>query len=260
VDDRNWRRLRSRGFPHSRWDPGVVVGGGSQRDWLSTVGQLSAVVAGLAALTYVLGLLVLWVPIARTYTGDLTTAWHAVALVPRPVVAGLGVGQLLPAPTLTLAAFAAFVLGLAYVGLLGHRRWGERAVKWIVGIYAVVIMIVVVVFVELVNSRATYPLLAALAATIAFGLIRGFVRGLSHERYWWVGLAVFITVLYVGSAVNVAFSAPPLPPVEISATTETKGRLLAHTEGFWYVFNQEGDLIAIPDGEVKTVRVSSDVE
>jgi hypothetical protein len=260
VDDRNWRRLRSRGFrfPGSRGDRVVVVGGESKRDWLSTAGQLSAVLAGLAALTYVLGLLVLWVPIARTYTGDLTTAWHAVSLVPRPVVAGLGVGQLLPVPTLTLVGYAAVVLMFASVGWYAVDRWGERAVWWIVGIFAVVVVAVAGVFTELVGSRGAYPFLGAVAASIAFSFIRRFIPGLSHERYQWVVLVVFITVLYVGSAVNVAFSAPPLPPVEISATTKTKGTLLTHTDGFWYVFNREGDLIAVPDDEVKTVRVSSD--
>lgn len=257
--DRNWRRLRSRGLrlPDRSGDRVVVIGGESRRDWLSTIGQLSAVLAVLAALTYLLGLLVLWLPIARTHTDDLTTAWHAVSLVPRPVVAGLGVGQLLPVPTLTVAAFAAFVLVLAFVGLNVGRRWGERAVKWRVGISTVIVGVVVVAFVELVNPRTAYPLIAASAALVALGWIRGFIGGLSHERYWWVPWTVFITVLYAGSAVNIVSRAPPLPPVEIRTTTETQGNLLAHTEGFWYVFNSEGDLIAIPDDEVKSVRISS---
>jgi hypothetical protein len=43
---------------------------------------------------------------------------------------------------------------------------------------------------------------------------------------------------------------------ENSETTINKGSLLTHSEGFWYVFNNKGTLIAIPDAEVERVSVS----
>jgi hypothetical protein len=60
------------------------------------------VFAGLATLIYVLGLITLWVPIAKTYTHDFHMAWHAVSLVPRIVVAGLGVEQFVAFPLLLM--------------------------------------------------------------------------------------------------------------------------------------------------------------
>jgi hypothetical protein len=60
------------------------------RTILERFGGVSAFVAGSAAGVYILGLVALWAPIARTYTHDVTTAWYAVTMVPRYVVAGQG--------------------------------------------------------------------------------------------------------------------------------------------------------------------------
>jgi hypothetical protein len=53
---------------------------------------------------------------------------------------------------------------------------------------------------------------------------------------------------------------PPLPIVRIGGEADYKGSLLAHAEGYWYVFNREGELIAIPDEDAKTVRIQSQDE
>jgi hypothetical protein len=215
--------------------------------------------AGLTALTYVFGLLALWVPISRTYTHHLITAWHAVSLVPRPVVAGLGVGQLLAVPTLFLAG----VIVLLKVGAnsinYALQRWGERALWWIVGIFSVILttaVIIIIAQIDITNlPRAWYVLYAAILLALLIQVRRYFIPENGHEPRRWVPFAVFVVVLYAGSAMNVALSAPPLPPIEVSATTPTTGKLLTHTDGFRYVFDQEGDLIAIPDDEVTTVRL-----
>ena len=50
----------------------------------------------------------------------------------------------------------------------------------------------------------------------------------------------------------------PVPTVEIDRTHDknVEGELLAHVEGFWYVADQEkGEIVAVPDGEIETVRV-----
>jgi hypothetical protein len=55
------------------------------------------------------------------------------------------------------------------------------------------------------------------------------------------------------------FREPSLPKVVITGSKDMNGTLLAHTDGFWYVFKDEGEnkghLMAIPDGKVRTVRV-----
>jgi len=54
-------------------------------------------------------------------------------------------------------------------------------------------------------------------------------------------------------------SQPPVPRAEIDRSenaSNVEGDLLAHSEGFWYVADQEkGEILAIPDSEVETVRV-----
>jgi hypothetical protein len=88
---------------------------------LSAVATAFTAFVSLASLVYVLGLFVLWVTIGTTYTHDLTGAWHAVSLVPRTVVAGLGVQHLIVLPLLLM--FIAFLLVLVLErGLLGLRK------------------------------------------------------------------------------------------------------------------------------------------
>ena len=79
-------------------------------EFLSRIGGISAVLAGTAAAIYVLGLFALWAPVARHFTGDFFTAWYAVSLIPRNVVAGEGVRQLLVGPLAYLLIAASFVL------------------------------------------------------------------------------------------------------------------------------------------------------
>src|SRR5215213_10483933 len=55
------------------------------------IGDLAAIVTLTGVTIYVLGLVGLAIPIFRTFTGDLATAWYAVSLLPRTVVAGQGV-------------------------------------------------------------------------------------------------------------------------------------------------------------------------
>src|SRR5215208_8151257 len=55
------------------------------------IGDLAAILTTLGVTIYVLGLIGIAVPIRRTFTEDLSTAWYTVALIPRTVVAGQGV-------------------------------------------------------------------------------------------------------------------------------------------------------------------------
>src|SRR5215218_9748998 len=55
------------------------------------IGDLAAILTTAGVTIYVLGLIGLAIPISRTFTNDLSTAWYAVALLPRTIVAGQGV-------------------------------------------------------------------------------------------------------------------------------------------------------------------------
>jgi len=52
---------------------------------------------------------------------------------------------------------------------------------------------------------------------------------------------------------------PPLPTVKVMGDVRATGKLLAHTDGFWYVYTGDStgevELIAVPDSKVKMVRV-----
>ena len=66
----------------------------------------------------------------------------------------------------------------------------------------------------------------------------------------------FIGYAFYAFTILVFAREPPLPTAEITGRTETEGKLLGHTDGFWYVI-KEDNVIAIPDGEVRTVKVST---
>jgi hypothetical protein len=69
------------------------------------IGDLVAVVTAGGLAIYVMGLVGLSITIRRTFTGDISTAWYAVSLLPRVVVAGQGVRIWLGWPIFSTAIF-----------------------------------------------------------------------------------------------------------------------------------------------------------
>jgi len=93
----------------------------SRSSWWDYAAGASALLLITSGLIYVLGLFTLWTPIAMTDT-DYLTAWHAASLVPKTVVAGLGVQQLVAFPL--LAGTLVFII-LFYFPKLGGQLWGK---------------------------------------------------------------------------------------------------------------------------------------
>jgi len=66
---------------------------------------------------------------------------------------------------------------------------------------------------------------------------------------------------YVVGALSVALTNPDRPTVEVDGAKNMQGAFLSHTDGFWFVFDVEGDnkgkLIALRDDQVNTVTFSS---
>ena len=94
-----------------------------RRSWWDYVAGVSGLLVVLGLAVYTLGLFALWAPIATTYTHDVVTAWHAASLVPRPVVVGLGVRQLVAFPLIATIT----ILGLYFVV---YRLLGAIAKFW----------------------------------------------------------------------------------------------------------------------------------
>jgi excisionase family DNA binding protein len=238
--------------------------------------------AALAALFYVLGYVTLWLPISRTYTHDWDSAWYAVSLVPNTVVVGLGAGRVLAVPALivsTLFIFVIWALSL-YAGTLylSWRFWGRKGVTaWLVCLGVVVtISHLSLSWPDIGLREAFSATIIAIAAIVGMPMVvwrnwdrRAAQAGqdlsrVSHwwiVKHWWRALAIFTLFLagcaFIYASGKAALSAPALPTVSISAERDIEGDLLAHKDGFWYVFNEEHVLVAISDKKVDSVRVPS---
>jgi YD repeat-containing protein len=72
-------------------------------------------------------------------------------------------------------------------------------------------------------------------------------------------LIIGVVWAFIAAFAFTLINQPPLPRVEVhGSTTVESGRLLAHADGFWYVYNAADDLIAIRDDNVKTVKYKSE--
>jgi hypothetical protein len=86
-----------------------------------------------------------------------------------------------------------------------------------------------------------------------------FLPSLRKRNLFFWGTGIIIACSFVLASLTATFTEPGLPTAEIDGSNDVNGALLAHTDGFWYVFKYEGEnkghLIAIPDDEVDKVRV-----
>jgi hypothetical protein len=87
-----------------------------QRSWWDYIAGVSGLLVAIGGLIYVLGLFSLWAPLARSQTPDMVAAWQATSLVPKTVVAGLGLKQLVAFPL-------AFGLIIYVTLFLSDRSW-----------------------------------------------------------------------------------------------------------------------------------------
>src|SRR5215212_11106779 len=77
-----------------------------------SIGDLATILTVAGVSIYVLGLIGLAIPILREFTGDITTAWYAVSLVPKTVVAGQGVRIWMQRPAAFATALLVVTVGL----------------------------------------------------------------------------------------------------------------------------------------------------
>src|SRR5215210_3999328 len=122
-DNNHWQRIRSPAAAGARETKPTNTNQDNRSSWWDYAAGASALLIFTSGLIYVLGLFTLWAPIAMTNT-DYLTAWHAASLVPKTVVAGLGVQQLVAFPL--LAGTLIFVI-LFSLDKLGGRQGGLAA-------------------------------------------------------------------------------------------------------------------------------------
>jgi hypothetical protein len=263
----------------------------SGNSFLTRLAELSAQFAGISAVVYVIGLLSLLMPISAD-TGS-SVAWYAVALVPRTVVAGHGLRLMVLSVALILFVVLTFVpLGIALV--LGYfayewRPWNlrKRWYQWIVWLLILLPAALLAFSLYLgFGPRFTLYLANHMVAgffgpqalsdtsklhiidylVMVLGGIGGFLAlakmAVSVRHFDWRGLFVGFMIFFISTSslaiTQIADSPPSLPRVEVSGpdrARSTKGLLLSHSEGFWYVLNSGKDVVAIPDGKVDKVRL-----
>lgn len=252
------------------------------------IGDLAALatVAGIAI--YVLGLVGFAIPIRTFFTGEITTAWHAAARVPKTVLAGQGARIWLPW-TLAFAAallfalagvprlfpsIAASVYGVAYVASASSlvlvqfwrcRRERRRAIEdpRLVG-----------------SAKRRY--IKTFDATILWsgaGLSPVFLAVLlfpssplgppGEASNYFVPAVLLIFVASFILAMPIAIVArPSLPKVRIikrpgytiaeGEPSPLEGWLVAHSDGFWHLFvriEKQHEMLSVPDDTVLAVQM-----
>jgi hypothetical protein len=258
----------------------------SQHSSLEILGQASTALAVVAILIYILGLIALGVPIYRLYTHDISITWHAMSLAPRTTVAGLGVQRLFTVPAWVFAYITASILAAQLVVAL--LRLKDNTLVQIVG------WTLAFVFTLLLNGLFVWSKLSSgmplsdtyfssnwLVFIMVWGALIVYSLGaftvgieLIVQVYFRSGsylprlqdtkkalhaLAVWFGILFLAGLMQAAIAQPPLPYVEINGATDkspTRGTLLTHVDGYWYVFVAKTHALkAVPDREADEIEV-----
>jgi hypothetical protein len=296
----------------------------------SSLAQLSALVAVAGAVTtmfYASGLFVLWAPIARRYTHDISASWHAVSLMPQTSVIGRGFISVWVFSIITFLFTSVIVLlvrseapmakmivralrwmnamlGLFFIFVVGRYIFGalrgtppknfypaflpfgststepdkpvsttETFLSLGVGVCLGVVILFLSVRIfrythlafetrDKADSESSPPpteeniLVSSIKALWNYRLPR-----IASGSALLKAIAILFTIGFLQATIIAAFAPePPVPRVELNRKEDTRveGDLLAHAEGFWYILKLNGDVLAIPDGDVQDARVFAD--
>jgi hypothetical protein len=274
------------------------------------IAQLATLLTAAGVGIYVLGLVGLALSINLTHAEKWSTAWYAVSLMPRTVVAGQGVriwrqGWI---RIVTMVGWLPMVAALNYVGsALNAFKLGEIGALLVsivpalnaiglgvIGLLFVLIITLIVISIFLYmmgrltewltadrkeskgdDNAPPHPHLSRLTAAslwaigIGMSISGGYLalRGLQLNSAdgpanWDIITVAFLLVL-VG-AFFVAIPAAdrmsnPLPMVMlIGAGEDTPNRvgwLVAHSDGYWHLFDSRHVLLSVPDERVIEARV-----
>jgi hypothetical protein len=137
-----------------------------------SIGDLATILTVAGVSIYVLGLTGLAIPIRREFTGDISTAWYAVSLVPKTVVAGQGVRIWIQRP----AAFATALLVVTVALRLYFPLSPLTPEATFLGVTVVTtIALLFTAAYPLVRprlgTRGVFPVLLTTAATVFVGVI-----------------------------------------------------------------------------------------
>jgi hypothetical protein len=245
--------------------------------------EIAALITVGATTIYVLGLVALAWSIHERWNNDAFTTWYALSLIPRTVVAGQGMRLFIGLPTYFTVLVCLWWLYDLFVYFLSETlkpmsgtaytilQWGAVLVlfvgyAWLLG--------------KNIGSRLSYKpenpryrwlifIIVVLSVPLFLGIYVVKVFAIQRQEEFpfftvdWSLLLVAILLLFVwaffvqlsdATAIN-----PPLPTVEIALSdanqTVLEGKLLTHTEGVVYFFDEHHKLTSMPDSKITSVRV-----
>lgn len=247
--------------------------------------EVAALITVVGAAIYGLGLLGVAWPIHKRWNNDASTTWYAVALIPRAVVAGQGMRVFMGFPTImatlllmwwlvvfpvlrllsvVVSSLAAWSVGIfALLALLAGGYWLLRSkyrqrIQWLLGPTPEYPRYRWLIGITLVLAVPTFFVAGRLAA--------GAIELQEAFPFITVDLSLLVvatTLTYLASSLLQLIDAtaidPPLPTVEIALSEGTQtvleGKLLTHTEGVVYFFDEQRKLTSMPDSKISSVRI-----
>jgi hypothetical protein len=233
------------------------------------IGDLAVLLTAAGVLIYVLGLIGLAIPIHIKHTGDVSAAWYVVSLLPRTVVAGQGLRIWLGLPlrltflvllVALLMRSLSFILPLYYLVILlglyaGIVVSGARDLEWQrLGFFSRLLLVVAGIIGPPLVGLALLNLTATAPDTTSW---------LTENRFDTGIMLLFVGNFLLGIPAAVA-AKPPLPRVRITKRSEVaplqlpdplEGLLVTHSDGFWHLFDENNELLSVPDDKVLVVRM-----
>jgi hypothetical protein len=249
-----------------------------------SIGDLAAFVTAVGIAVYVMGLVGLSVTIRFNFTRDFTTAWYAVSLLPRTVVAGQGVRlwlmwpiivTVILLPTAQIANDTIFaivhVATLLLAGASLSLTW-PRFVRRTHREPATYLYLPAVLLASLGGGIIGYGARVAqnpASESILFGrALEGL--GIAVDEYSFViGILLMLLGGFAMGIPSAIVFRPPLPRVKLEIDDGTsnppvvmkqgsnsfEGWLVAHSDGLWHLFLDESrELQSIPDENVRVAR------
>jgi hypothetical protein len=199
--------------------------------------------------------------------------WNAVSLVPQTVVIGTGVKLLYL--SLISTALGVGIATFAYRFFHRLSRDGEEPlpapVPLISGLWRLYVIVLLPSAVFLLWNTLTVNgwneikyVAGFLALSIGSGVAMGYAMTRGQRSHFFAGLMVAYAGSVLAALCIAAIQSPQLPLVEVDAKTnkaipcsevqpDKLFVLLAESEAYWYVYNEEG-LLALPNQDAQIIR------
>ena len=197
--------------------------------------------------------------------------WNAVSLVPQTVVIGTGVKLLYLSLISTALGAGIATVAYRYFHRLSRDGGGSSAPLPLIGWWRLYVIVLLPVAVFLLWNTLTVNgwneikyVVGFFALSIGSGVAMGYAMSRGQRSHFFAGLMVAYAGSVLAALCIAAIQSPQLPLVEVDAKAnkaiscsevqpEKLFVLLAESESYWYVYNEDG-LLALPNQDAQTIR------